>query len=144
MRLRNWLVILINESQQRVMMNTFQNLLGETLPSFRSQIVGIKEAKRGWRNLSRDRHSISPKNVHRNLCRTSPLHIRTGWGGNSTAQCKENTLSRPDTICRSGCDVPKNGQLVSFNRWRREIFNAFQLHTVFEIQRCRFAFLNPF
>jgi len=91
-------------------MNTFQNLLGETLPSFRSQIVGIKEAKRGWRNIYQDRHSISPKNIHRNLCRTSPLHIRAGWGGNSVAQAKENMLSRPDTMCRSGCDVPRNAQ----------------------------------
>jgi len=87
-------------------MNTFENLLGETLPSFRSQIVGIKEAERGWRNLYRDRHSISPKNVHRNLCRTSPLHLRTGWGGNSVAQCKENNLCRPDSLTRSGVDVP--------------------------------------
>ncbi len=124
-------------------MDTFQNLLGETLPSFRSQIVGIKEAKRGWRNLYRDRHSISPKNVHRNLCRTSPLHIRAGWGGNSVAQAKENSMSRPDMTCRSGCDVPKNGQLLSIKRWTRLVFRAFQQQTVFEIQKCRVAFLNP-
>ena len=129
--------------EREISMNTFQNLLGETLPSFRSQIVGIKEAKRGWRNIYQDRHSISPKNIHRNLCRTSPLHIRAGWGGNSVAQTKENMLSRPDTMCRSGCDVPKNGRRLTFNRWCREIFNAFQQQTLFEIQKCRTAFLNP-
>ncbi|MCP4951925.1 MAG: hypothetical protein GY922_08815 [Proteobacteria bacterium] len=124
-------------------MNTFQNNLGETLPGFMLGIAGTKEAERGWCGLYSDGHSVSPRNARRKLGRTSPLHLRTGWGGKSTAQCKENMLSRPDTICRSGCDAPKNGQLLSFNRWTREIFQAFQRHTVFEIQKCRVAFLNP-
>ncbi len=144
MRLRNWLVILINESQQRVIMNTFQNNLGESLPEFMLRITGIKEAERGWLGPYLQGHSVSPKNAHRKLGRTSALHVRAGWGGNSTAQCKEHSLKRPDSLARSGCDVPKNGRSLTFNRWCREVFNAFQLHTVFEIQRCRFAFLNPF
>ena len=85
-------------------MNTFQNNLHESLPEFMLGIAGIKEAKRGWRGIYRDGHSVSPKNVHRKLGRTSPLHLRTGWGGNSVAQCKENNLCRPDSLTRS--DVP--------------------------------------
>jgi len=124
-------------------MDTFLNNLGETLPGYLRRITGIKEAERGWCGVYADGHFVSPTNAHRNLCRTSALHVRAGWGGNSAAQAKENTLSRPDTMCRSGCDVPRNGQLLTFNRWTREIFQAFQLHTVFEIQKCRVGFLNP-
>ena len=124
-------------------MNTYKNCLQETMPGFMLGIAGTKEAERGWCGRYRDGHSVSPRNAHRTLCRTSPLHIRTGWGGNSAAQAKENALSRPDTICRSGCDVPRNGQSLTFNRWTREVFGAFQRRTIFEIQRCRSGFLNP-
>ena len=87
-------------------MDTFENRLHETLPGFMLRIDGLKEAERGWCGRYRDGHSVSPRNAHRKLGRTSTLHIRAGWGGNSVAQCKENLLSRPDTLTRSGCDVP--------------------------------------
>ena len=87
-------------------MDTFRNNLGESLPGFMLRIAGIKDAQRGWCGRYIDGHSVSPKNACRKLGRTSPLHLKTGWGGNSTAQCKENLLSRPDSLTRSGCDVP--------------------------------------
>jgi len=87
-------------------MDTFENRLREFLPGYLLRITGIKAAERGWCGRYSDGHSVSPKNAHRNLCRTSALHVRTGWGGNSAAQAKENMLSRPDMTCRSGCDVP--------------------------------------
>ena len=93
-------------------MDTFRNNLGESLPGFMLRITGIKEAKRGWAGRYIDGHSVSPNNACRKLGRTSPLHLKTGWGGNSTAQCKENLLSRPDMACRSGCDVPIEKTIV--------------------------------
>jgi hypothetical protein len=88
-------------------------------------------------------NTVIPKNACRKLGRTSPLHLKTGWGGNSVAQSKEHDLKKPDSLARSGCDVPRNGQSLTFNRWTREVFRAFQRRTVFEIQKCRVAFLNP-
>jgi hypothetical protein len=110
---------LFMENFKKNTQQSFANSLGESLPNYLIRILGEKEAKRGWRGIYRDGHSVSPKNAHRNLCRTSPLHVRTGWGGNSTAQCKENLLIRPDSLTRSGADAPRNGQLISFNRWQR-------------------------
>ena len=124
-------------------MKTFQNSLGESLPEFMLRITGTKEAERGWLGPYCQGHCVRPGNAHRKLGRTSALHVRAGWGGNSAAQAKENSMSRPDMTCRSGCDVPKNGRSLTFNRWCREIFRAFQRQTVFEIQKCRTAFLNP-
>ena len=99
--------------------DTFQNSLGETLPGYLLRIDGLKEAERGWAGRYIDGHCVSPRNAHRNLCRTSALHLSTGWGGNSTAQCKENMMSRPDMTCRSGSDTPaERGGLghVAFDR----------------------------
>ncbi len=134
---------MLSLSPKETAMNTFQNNLGETLPGFMLRIIGIKEAERGWCGVYADGHFVSPRNVHRTLCRTSTLHLRTGWSGKSAAQAKENSISRPDMTCRSGCDVPRNAQSLTFNRWTREIFQAFQRRTIFEIQKCRVAFLNP-
>jgi hypothetical protein len=93
-------------------MNTFKNRLQETLPDYFLGIKGTKAAERGWCGIYNDGHSVSPKNACRKLGRTSPLHLKTGWGGNSIAQSKEHDLKKPDSLARSGCDVPVENQTI--------------------------------
>jgi len=97
-------------------MDTFRNNLGESLPGFMLRITGIKEAKRGWAGRYIDGHSVSPNNACRKLGRTSPLHLKTGWGGNSIAQSKEHDLKKPDSLARSGADVPTMRENVNVVR----------------------------
>ena len=103
---------LFMENFKKNTQQSFANTLGESLPNYLISILGEKAAKRGWRGLYVDGHSISPKNACRKLGRTSPLHLKTGWGGNSIAQCKEIGLIRPDSLTRSGCDAPVENEII--------------------------------
>jgi len=63
-----------------------------------------------------DMNTVIPKNACRKLGRTSPLHLKTGWGGNSIAQSKEHDLKKPDSLARSGADVPTMRENVNVVR----------------------------
>ena len=87
-------------------MNTIQNRLGETIP-FHYLFLGKRLALRGWVM----RHVMASPRKATNS-RVTEADIQNGWRGKSVAQCKENLLNWPHTICRSGCDVPIENEIV--------------------------------